>query len=181
MIFVLLMSMIICNATVTNNSHKLVNDLMESTFCVIKATHQVDTGKEHTPFFFKHTVTVAYIHALMIDTLTLLSTEHPEPCSACTLALRNERVVLEDLEVNKDVFQLEVRTELRDCLVDRDYYENILKMDGAGGMPWSSTFKGKFKTRSISTAAAPAAAAAGAPPAAPPRRCQRSRRRRRSS
>ncbi len=53
-------------------------------------------------------------------------------------------MVIEELEANKDVW----RSELRDCLVD--YYVNILsldlRMDGAGGMPWSSTFKRNFKS-----------------------------------
>ena len=49
-------------------------------------------------------------------------------------------MVVEELEANKDVW----RSELRDCLVD--YYVNILRMDGAGGVPRSSTFKRKFKS-----------------------------------
>jgi hypothetical protein len=41
-------------------------------------------------------------------------------------------MVVEELEANKDVW----RSELRDCLVE--YYVNILRMDGASGMPLSS-------------------------------------------
>jgi hypothetical protein len=55
-------------------------------------------------------------------------------------------MVVEELELNKDVF----RSELRDCLVD--YYENILRMDGAGEMPRSSTFKRNFKSISANAA-----------------------------
>jgi hypothetical protein len=102
---------------------------------------------ERTPLVSQHTI--GYIHALMIDSVAALSTE---PHKA--RALRNETMV-EELELNNDAF----RSELRDCLVD--YYEYILKMDGAGG---SSTLKRKF--RSISANAATdgegdAAAAAG--------------------
>jgi hypothetical protein len=55
-------------------------------------------------------------------------------------------MVVEELELNKDVF----RSELRDCLVD--YYENIPRMDGAGGMPRSTTLKLKFKGVSANAA-----------------------------
>ena len=91
------------------------------------------TDGERTPLVSKHTI--GYIHALMIDFVTVLSTEPPK-----ARALRNETMVVEELELNKDVF----RSELIDCL--EDYYENILKIDGAGGMPRSSTFKRKFKS-----------------------------------
>jgi hypothetical protein len=77
----------------------------------------------------------------MIDSVSALSTEPPK-----ARALRNETMVVEELELNKDVF----RSELRDCLVD--YYENILKMDGAGGMPWASTFNRNFKSISANAA-----------------------------
>jgi hypothetical protein len=100
-----------------------VTRLMELLFPGIKAT-----DCERTPLVSKHTI--GYIHALMIDSVTALSTEPPK-----ARALRNETMVVEELELNKDVF----RSELRDCLVD--YYVNILKMDGTGGMPLSSTFK----------------------------------------
>jgi hypothetical protein len=94
-----------------------VTRLMELSFPGIKAT-----DGERTPLVSKHTI--GYIHALMIDSVTSLSTEPPK-----ARALRNETMVDEELESNMDVF----RSELRDCLLD--YYVNILKMDGAGGMP----------------------------------------------
>jgi hypothetical protein len=102
--------------------------VMEYSFPGIK-----ETDGERTPLVSKHTI--GYIHALMIDSVTALSTK---PLKA--RALRNETMVVEELELNKDVW----RTELCDCLVDS--YINILKMDGAGGMPLSSTFKRKFKS-----------------------------------
>ena len=105
---------------------RTVTRILESTFPAIKATDD-----EPTPLVSKHTV--GYIHALMIDSHTLLSTEQPRG-----RALRNETMVVEELEANKDVF----RTELRDCLVD--YYETILRMDGAGGVPLSIRFKRRF-------------------------------------
>jgi hypothetical protein len=86
----------------------------------------------------------------MIDTLTNFPTEVIR-----TRALRNEKMVIKELEANEDVY----RKELRDCLVD--YYEQILKMHGAGGVPQSSTFKHKFKR--VFVAAAPSRDAA--PPA----------------
>ncbi len=68
-------------------------------------------------------------------------------------------MVIEELGENEDVY----RAELRDC-----YYEQILKMDGAGGIPRSSTFKHKFK-RGFVTAAPPSrdAAASSRDAAAP--------------
>jgi hypothetical protein len=99
------------------------------------------------PLVSKHGV--GHIHALMIDTLTNFPTELIR-----TRALRNEKMVIEELEKNADVY----RTELRDCLVD--YYEQILKMDGAGGIPRSSTFKHKFKRGFVAAAPSRDAAAA---------------------
>jgi hypothetical protein len=92
-----------------------------------------------TPLVSKHTI--GYIHALMIDSVTALSTEPPK-----ARALRNENMVVEELKMNKDDF----RSELRDCLVD--YYENILKMDGAGGISRSCSFKDKLKSISANAA-----------------------------
>ena len=123
---------------------RTVTRILESTFPAIKAADD-----EPTPLVSKHTV--GYIHALMIDSLTLLSTEQPRG-----RALRNETMVVEELEANKDVF----RTELRDCLVD--YYETILKMDGAGGIPRSTRFKRKFNSTVTSKADAADAADADA-------------------
>ena len=122
--------------------------LMELSFPGIK-----ETNGERTPLVSKHTI--GYIHALMIDTVTSVSSEPPK-----ARALRNETMVVEELEANEDVW----RSELRDCLVD--YYVNILKMDAAGGMARTSTFKRKFKGAANATtdgegAAADAAAAGG--------------------
>ncbi len=92
----------------------------------------------------------------MLDSVTSLSTEPPK-----TRALRNETMVVEELESNKDFF----RSELRDCLVD--YYVNILKLDGTGRMPRSSTFRRKIKSISANAATdggGDAAAAAAAQP-----------------
>jgi hypothetical protein len=111
--------------------------LMESSFPAIKAADNLRTS-----IVSKHTV--GYMHGLMIDTLTNFPTEIIR-----TRAPRNEKMVIEELEENEDVY----RTELHDCLVD--YYEQILKMDGAGGIPRSSTFKHKFKRGFV--AAAPSA------------------------
>jgi hypothetical protein len=113
-------------AIVPSENHTVMR-LTEFTFPAIKATNDL-----RTPLVSKHTV--GYIHALMIDTITNLPTEIIR-----TRALRNKKMVIEEPEENEDVY----RTELRDCLVD--YYEKILKMDGAGGIPGSSTFKQKFK------------------------------------
>ena len=130
-------------AIVPSQKHTVAR-LMELSFPGIK-----ETNGERTPLVSKHTI--GYIHALMIDSVTSTSTEPPK-----ARALRNETMVVEELEANKDVW----RSELRDCLVD--YYVNILRMDGAGGMPRSSTFKRKFKSISTAAPAAPAADAADA-------------------
>ena len=101
--------------------------LMELSFPGIK-----ETNGERTPLVSKHTI--GYIHALMIDTVTSVSSEHPKG-----RALVHETMVVEELEKNESVW----RSELRDCLAD--YYVNILKMQGAGGIAGASTFKRKFK------------------------------------
>ena len=115
--------------------------LMELSFPGIK-----ETNGERTPLVSKHTI--GYIHALMIDTVTSVSSEPPK-----ARALRNETMVVEELEANEGVW----RSELRDCLVD--YYVNILKMDAAGGMARTSTFKRKFKAAANATTDGEGAAA----------------------
>jgi hypothetical protein len=57
---------------------------------------------ERTPLVSKHTI--GYIHALMMDTVTSVSSEPPK-----ARALRNETMVVEELELNNDVFRSESR------------------------------------------------------------------------
>ena len=92
-------------AVVPSQKHTVAR-LMDLSFPGIK-----ETNGERTPLVSKHTI--GYIHALMIDTVTSVSSEAPK-----ARALRNETMVVEELEANKDVW----RSELRDCLVD--YYVN---------------------------------------------------------
>jgi hypothetical protein len=129
---------------VVPSQHHTVHRLLEQSFPGIKAT-----DGERTPLVSKHTI--GYIHALMIDTVTSVSSEPPK-----ARALRNETMVVEELELNEDIW----RSGLRDCLVD--YYVNILKMDAAGGMPRSCTFKRKFKSSANATTDGEGAAAAAA-------------------
>jgi hypothetical protein len=74
-----------------------VTRLMELSFPGIKATNG-----ERTQLVSKHTI--GYIHALMIDSVTVLSTKAPK-----ARALRNKTMVVEELELNKDVFRSNLR------------------------------------------------------------------------
>ncbi len=84
-----------------------VTRLMQISFPGIKGT-----DGERTPLVSKQTI--GYIHALMIDTVTTLTTEPPR-----ARALRNETMVVEELELSKDVFRSEL-TNLR-CVGFREH------------------------------------------------------------
>jgi hypothetical protein len=118
-------------AAVDINQSKLltVTTLMDSNFLAIQGTDD-----KRTPNITLRTV--GYIHALMIDSVTLLQSASPNAC-----ALQNEKMIVEELSsVDPDTW----RRELLDYLVD--YYEGgVLMMAGAGGLPLATTFKRKFK------------------------------------
>ncbi len=77
-------------AIVPSEKHTVMR-LMECSIPPIKAADNL-----RTPLVSKD----GYIHALMIDTLTNFSTE-----IICTRALRNEKMVIEELEENEDVYR----------------------------------------------------------------------------
>ena len=97
-------------------------------------------------------MTIGYIHALVMDTLTFNSTEAPY-----ARALVNQAVIIGELDkLTPAAFQ----TELRNCLVD--YYENVCLMVGAGGALSIPTHKRKFKPAATTSAGVEEAAGAGA-------------------
>ena len=108
--------------------HITVHDVVNTTIPAIKSTANHPTPAV-TP------KTVGYIHAVVIDTLTLHSTEAPYDHALIV----QEDVCGELNELTSSAFQ----TELRDCLVD--YYEKVCLMEGAGGLPSIRTNKCKFK------------------------------------
>jgi hypothetical protein len=91
-----------------------ISALVESSFPAIKAT-----DNQPTPFVSPRTV--AYIHALVINTVSMHHSDSPN-----ARALRNETMVRQELQ---NMTPVAFRNELRSCFVS--YYEGILKMDGA--------------------------------------------------
>jgi hypothetical protein len=81
--------------TTRSQSMSALEIVMQLSFPGIK-----ETDGERTPLVSKHTI--GYIHALMIDTVATLTTDPPR-----ARALRNKTMVVEELELNKDVFRSE--------------------------------------------------------------------------
>jgi hypothetical protein len=108
--------------------HLTVSALLDSTFSVIEST-----DNQPTPMItFK---TVSYIHALIIDTVTLNNSESPY-----ARALRNEQMVTQELdEMDPHKFRSESVKYLA------DYYEKVRDMEGAEGLHCVKSFKHKFK------------------------------------
>jgi hypothetical protein len=120
----------------------------------------------HKPLPFITTKTVAYIFALVIDSITIFHQDSPH-----SRALQHKASILEALNsMPPDEF----RTELSDCLTD--FYEKILLRAGSGGCPVAKPLIRKFVTKAASVSDdAPAdgandieAAPAPAPPPPPP-------------
>jgi len=108
--------------------HLTVSALINSSFPAIKST-------DNKPTPMVTSKTAGYIHALIIDTVTVNNSESPY-----ARAIRNEQMICQEL----DSFEPEVfRTELVKCLAD--YYENIRYIEGAGGLRVAKSFKRKFK------------------------------------
>ena len=125
--------------------HNTVQDIVTCVFPAITASNNKPTPAI-TP------MTIGYIHALVMDTLTFNSTEAPY-----ARALVNQAVIVGELDkLTPAAFQ----TELRNCLVD--YYENVCLMVGAGGALSIPTHKRKFKA--AATTSAGVEEAAGQPP-----------------
>ena len=107
--------------------HNTVQDIVTCVFPAITASNNKPTPAI-TP------MTIGYIHALVMDTLTFNSTEAPY-----ARALVNQAVIVGELDkLTPAAFQ----TELRNCLVD--YYEKVCLMMGAGGVLSIPTHKSKF-------------------------------------
>ncbi len=83
------------------------------------------------------TKTVAYIFALVIDSVTIFHQDSPH-----SRALQHEASILEALN---DMPADEFRTELRESLTA--FYQNILKKTGAGGRPVAKPLIRKFVTK----------------------------------
>ena len=104
-----------------------IETLVNGSFPAIKATDD-----QALPFLGPRTV--AYIHALIVNTVTVLQTESPN-----AEALRNEAMLRHELEKMKpDV----MHKQLQRCL--ETYYEEIVKIRGASGRPNVSMYKRKF-------------------------------------
>jgi hypothetical protein len=110
------------------------------------------------------TKTMAYIFALIIDSVTIFHQD-----SLHSRALQHEASILEALNaMPADEF----RTELRDTLTA--FYENILKKTGAGGRPMAKPLIHKFAAKAAPVPDDPPPGQAGAndnaadPPVEPP-------------
>ena len=104
-----------------------VTSLLDSTFPAIKATN-------NQPMPLVSPRTVGYIHALIIDTVSLHHSDSPN-CRA----LRTEIMVRDELQKSDPAV---LRTELMTCFTS--YYEGILKMEGASGLPLAVAFTRSF-------------------------------------
>ena len=150
-----------------------ITALLDRGFPAIAAT-------DNKPLPFVTTKTVAYIFALIIDSVTIFHQESPN-----SLAHQHEASILQALN---DMPADEFRTELRDSLTY--FYETFLLRAGAGGRPVAKDLIRKFKVKAAPAPEAanadaadavqnPAAAAAAARRSRSRRRRPRSRRRRR--
>ncbi len=120
------------------------------------------------PTPFVSPATIAYIHGLIINSVTALQTD-----STTTRALRCETMARQELE---SMPLAEFHDELRLALTS--YYEGIVKMEGASGINKKVAYKRPIKRISLEiqdppppahdadSEAAPAAAGAAAPDAA---------------
>jgi hypothetical protein len=108
--------------------HLTVSALLDSTFPAIEST-------DNQPAPMITSKTVGYIHALIIDTVTLNNSE-----SLYARTLRNEQMVTQELD-KMDPHKF--RSESVKCLAD--YYKNVRDMEGAGGLHCVKSFKRKFK------------------------------------
>ncbi len=108
--------------------HLTVSALIYGSFPAIKCT-------DNKPTPMVTSKTAGYIHALIIDTVTVNNSEPPY-----ARAIQNEQMICQELDsIEPEAF----RTELVKCLAD--YYENIRNMEGAGGLCVAKSFKRKFK------------------------------------
>ena len=106
--------------------------LLKSTFPAIKSTKNMPTP-------LVSPTTIAYIHALIIDSVTALQTD-----SATLRALHCETMARQELEsMPLDEFHDELRLALT------SYYEGIVKMEGASGVTKKVAYKRPIKRISL--------------------------------
>ena len=135
--------------------------ILNSTFPAIQTT-------QNSPTPYVTPATVAYIHALIIDSVTANPTE-----SATQRALQCETVARQELEkMDLALFHAELRIAMT------SYYEGILKMPGVSGVVNKTSYKRPIKPMTdgdddvqapppaTGAAGDPAAAAVAAPPEA---------------
>ena len=154
--------------TISPSKDNTISALLKNTFPAIKSTNDLPT-----PWISPSTI--AYIHGLIIDSVTALQTD-----SVTTRAFRCETMARQELE---SMTLAEFHDELRLALTS--YYEGIVKMEGASCVVLKVAYKRPIKRLSAiqdppppandaaddPAAAAPAApaAAAAASPAKPQR------------
>jgi hypothetical protein len=151
--------------TIVLSKNLTISALLDKQFPPIAKTN-------HKPLPFITTKNVAYIFALVINSVTIFHQDSPH-----SRALQHEASILEALNsMPPDEF----RTELRDSLTN--FYEKILLRAGAGGRPVAKPLIHKFFTKAaplsedapadgtnnVKAAPAPAAPASAAAPAAKP-------------
>jgi hypothetical protein len=116
--------------------------LVDRVFPAIKST-------KNRPSPFITTKTVAYIFSLIIDSVTVHHRDSPH-----SRALQHEATILHELDsMTPDAFRAELRASLT------SFYEEILKVPGAGGRPQAKIIKRRFAKK-------PADEPADAPPSA---------------
>jgi hypothetical protein len=104
-----------------------ITALLDGTFPAFKSTNNKPTPMI-TP------MTVGYIHALIIDTVSLYQSDSPN-----ARALRVEIMARDELiKLDHAVF----RNELMTCFTS--YYEGILTMEGTSGLPLAVAYKRSF-------------------------------------
>jgi hypothetical protein len=131
--------------------HRTITALLDATFPPIAST-----GDVPTPYVTPRTI--AYIHALIVDSITL----HPSTTMR-ERALLNETMVLDVLNtMSPQAFHKELFTVLN------QYHVQILKTASASGRPCAKTFRSSFGSAAALSAAEVANATearAGDPPA----------------
>jgi hypothetical protein len=155
-------------STWTGQNPNTINSLLNAKYPAIPSTKN-----KHTPLLTIRTV--AYIHALVIDTASLHHSDTPNQ-----RALRNEQLIIDE---NGVVDPALWRAEILDCLAG--YFEGILKMEGASSLSQVIAPPRKYGDKKIPVVLAtpidppsatdPPAAAEAAP--APPARGGKSRQR----
>jgi hypothetical protein len=131
--------------TIVPAKNLTIATLLDRVFPAIPAT-------DNKPMPYVTTKTVAYIFALIIESVTIFHEDSPH-----FRALQHEASILEALNAMPAD---ELRTELRDSLTV--FYENILKKAGTGGRPVAKPLISKFVTKAAPVPEDPPSGQAGA-------------------